>query len=261
VKTESVKNYSHETNGIKELVNQDLKAETLMLEIQLLMAKDFDEQLRHVAEKIKFLNNIKKTYRTNINNVQRFMAQNPNTSRNDGKKYYEASFKQMRDLFGSFEKQEYDLEDKQLLDTTPMMIEDRGNKHTVDDEDYFSIQNDKSSTNDWKTYFGNGSTITDPKEAQEIASKVSDDDGNLFFYYGHTNNIDEKGMPTFSVFADQLDLMLEQIKNYMSDVEEESEELGVTLNQLISQRKSALEGANQLIRKLEEVKSNTVSKL
>jgi len=259
--TVQIGNSGNMINAVDGLMKQNLKAETLMLEIQLLIAADFDDQLRHVAEKIKFLNSIKKTYRSNINNIQRFMAQNPNSSRKDGKKYYEASFEQMRDLFGSFEKQNYSLENKEMLESTPMMIEDRGDKHKVDDEGLVTIKNDKSSTADWKEYFNKGAGIKDPVEAREFAANVSDDDGNLFFYHGHTNNTDDEGMPKFSVFAEQLDLMMEQIKNYMSDVEEESEELSVTLNQLTSQRKAALDGANQLIRKLEEVKSNTVSKL
>lgn len=243
-----------------DLMDQDLKAETLMLEVQLLLAEDFDEQMRDIAEKIKFLSQVKKGYRENINNIQRFMTQNPNTSRKDGKKYYEASPEQMKQIMGSLEKQNYDLANKTMLPPTPMMIADRGQKHSVDDDGYVTIKNDKSSTADWSNFFGEVSDETDPEEAREFASKVSDDDGNLFFYYGHTNNMDENGMPKLSVFSDQLDLMLEQIKNYMTDVEEKSEQLSVSLNQLTSQRKAALDGANQLIRKLEEVKTNTISK-
>jgi len=249
------------SRSIDELISlsQNVSAETLMLQVQLSVAEDFDEQMRDIGNKIKFLNRVKKAYRENINKIQRFMAQNPNSGRKDGKKYYEASFGEVAELMGAFVHINYDMTSQEMKNEG-MLINDTGNEHDADNG-YVNSENGHSSTLDWQDFFATGGQIKDPEEAKEYANLVYGDDTDLPFYFGHTNNFDEDGNPKFAVFADPLDKMLEQVKNYMSDVEEQAEELSVRLNQLTAQRKASLDGANQLMRKMEEIKTNTISKI
>lgn len=238
---------------------ESLSAEALMLQVQMMIAEQFDQQMRDIASQIKFLNKIKKQYREHINTIQRFMAQNPNTSRKDGKKYYEASAAEMAELMGALVVLDYNMETQEIK-TQGMTLNDDGKTHSAD-EAGVAIENGHSSTTDWQEYFAEGAKITDKIKAREYAGKIYGDEGDLPFYYGHTNNLDEDGFPKFAVFADSLDKMLEQIKNKMSDMDEKAEELSVRLTQLTAQRKAALDGANQLIRKMEQMKTNTINKM
>ena len=276
----NVKNITDTKNWELLSGNQDVKAETLMLQVQMLMTDDFNNQLRDFGDKIKFLNDIKKTYRENISNVKNFMTQNPNTSRKDGKVYYEASFEQMADLTKSFVSYQYDLENKSIQ-TNSMTLPDQGEKHdlgnTKIEEDalnygfetkeddagkmWIDLDNDTSEFLSYQNFFKQGSQIKDPAKAKEFADKLPDDNGNLPFYFGHTNNTFSDESPKFSVFSEQLDKILEQIQNNLSDLDADTEELSNQINQLSSMRKNALEGANELVRKMAEIRNNTISKM
>ena len=123
--------------------NQSSSPETLMLQVQLLVAKDFDVQMRDVAEKIKMLSDVKRAYRENINTIKQFMAQNQDTTtRKDKKAYYDASPQQMEKLFGSFKKYNYDIDNIQFDPTTDYtsmsMLQDAGYKTTASISDFAS---------------------------------------------------------------------------------------------------------------------------
>lgn len=237
-----------------------LSPEGLMFEIQILLTKEFNEQMSDLARKLKFLNDIKESYRKNLNGIQQFMAQNPNMSRKDGKAYYEVGFAEVAGLAENLVHYDYRLEDQAVTEVF-LNVNDDGGKHQLDEEGLVTVKNGASSIKDWAEFFKTGAQIKDAGEAQEFADKMGDDDGELFFYYGHTNNTDENGFPKFAVFADALDRMMEQVKNSLTDVEEKTEELSVSLNQLAQQRRSALENASLLLKKFSDIHLNTVSKI
>lgn len=208
--------------SMANLLQKNMSAEALMVQVQLLMTKEFDNQLQDISKKIKFLNDVKKQYRENINVLQKLTAQNPITEKN-GKRWVHASFKQMNDVSNALVEYDYNLE---------------------------SMETKEKPMNDWGDFF----------QHPELASKIQDKNSDRPYYWKYSER-NEDGSPKLSVLVDALDKMLEQIRNRMSDVEEEAEQLSVKLNQLTSQRKSMLEGASQIIRKLEEVTTNTVSKI
>lgn len=245
---------------LNQLNAGEMSASSLMLQVQMMVTKDFDEQMRTIGKQIKFLGNIKQGYRDKINTMQNFMIQNPNSSRKDGKRYIEASAEQLTEFFGAMTETKYDL-DQLTSSEQPILISDSGANHKLDDEGYAKNQNGHISTGDLASYFSQCSQIKDPEEACDFAKKVGDDNTSLPLYFGHTNNKFDDGRPKFSVLTESVDKMLEQVKGLLSDVEQKAEELGTELNQLSSQRKSALDGAYQLIRKSEEMKSNTISKI
>ena len=239
-------------------VLQSSQAASMMLHVQMMMTQDLDTQLKSVVEKIKFLSDVKKKYRKNINAVQKFLAQNPVASRNDGKRYLNASFSQARELFSQFQEYTYNLNEKKIQ-ALPMTLEDNGEKHRVDDDGYTTPQNNKTSLAEWVSYFDVGSRLTDSGEAIAFAKKVSSDDGHLPFYFGHMNNKDENGFPIFAVFTDPLETLLQRMQNLMTDVEQESEQLSLKMNQLVAQRRSSLEATHQILQKTAEIKNKAVS--
>lgn len=218
--------------SMANLLQQNMSAEALMVQVQLLMTKEFDNQLQDISQKIKFLNDVKKQYRENINVLQKLTAQNPVTEKN-GKRWVHASFEQMNDVANALVEYEYNLENKETKE---------------------------KPLTDWGDFFSKDAATKNPIQQAELACKIQDKNSDRSYYwkYGERN---EDGSPKLSVLVDALDKMLEQIRNCMSDVEEDAEQLSVQMNQLTSQRKSMLEGASQIIRKLEEVTTNTVSKI
>lgn len=242
-----------------------VKAETLMLEVQILVARDFDEQMRHIGDQIRFLSRIKASYRNNLEKLTNFTAQSPDSSRKDGRKYIPASFSQMTELFGCFETYDYDLE-AQTVSIGSLQLNDNGDKHDLDAKDkncktWVPNSGGKSAAADFQTYFAAGAQISDPAEAREFAKKAGGDNTTLPFYYGHANNADENGNPLFAVYVDQLDRLKEEIQSHLSAVEEDTERLSVALNQISAQRKAALDGANQLLQKMAEIRQNAIAKI
>ncbi len=230
----------------------DLSVEAVMLQVQMLMTEDFGKQLSRIADKIELLSHVKKAYRENINKIHGFMAQGANTSRGDGRIYYESSAQQMSDIFSSCVKYNYDLEG---LEFDPLTQKDY--MTFAENEDYTDAGQMKEFFDKCADQVSNGEIA----DAIETAKDAGDDDGNLPYYFGHTNNKFEDGSPKFALFSASLDLIVEKINNFMSDIEEETEHLSIQLNQLTSQRQTALQGANDLIRKMEEITTNTVSKM
>lgn len=238
----------------------NLSAETLMLQVQMMVTKDFDEQIRTIGKQIKFLGNIKDAYRNRIQNIQNFLIQNPNASREDGKRYIEATSQQGAELFGSMVGIEYDLSTLTATEA-PLQISDSGANHKLDDEGYVAKGSGEISASGVANFFTECGKISDPAEACDFAKKAGDDNTSLPFYFGHTNNTFEDGSPKFAVLVESIEMIVEQMKGKLSDVEQECEELSTNLNQLSAQRKAGLDGAYQLIRKTEEMKSSIINKI
>jgi len=225
-------------------VSQSQGAQALMLSVQAMMTKEFDNQLNDMSEKLEFLSDVKEKYREKINKVYEFMSQSSNTSRNDGKIYYEASFSEMHELLNSLTVYEYDV-DKFIINEKPLSFSDDG---------------ETATTTELRQYFHEGSKIHDSHEAKDYARQLDDDDGTLPFYFGHTNNEDKKGLPKVAFYQESIEKMLEQIENAMTDVEEVAEKLSLRMGEVSAQRKSSLEGYRELLRKIESVNSYIVQK-
>jgi hypothetical protein len=247
-------------------------AEYTMLQVQLLVAKDFSDQLQQVGEKIKFLSQVKKDIRAKISAVQEFQAKNVNAGRKDGKKYYDASASECASLFSNFEQPEYNLnvEDASELTVgwTSQTFDDSGAKHHLDDADgngpiYTPLQDGKVQVTDWANFFNDVAAKgkDDPAGACEMAKQAGSDDTDLPFYFGHINNTCDDGTPKFAVWQDSVDKMLDQLKNTLEDVNTDAELLSTKLNMLTNQRKAALDGAQQLRQKMDDIRSNTAAKL
>lgn len=230
-------------------MSQSKGAQALMLEVQAMLTKEFDEQMRDKAEKLEFLHELKKKYHDNINKINQFMSQDHNLSRKDGKVYYEATFREMGDLFNVLTTYDYDLNTKELT-PKPLKFNDGGDKHKLDEMGYVDASDGYTDTAEWAAYFMKGTQIHDKDEAMAHARLTSDDNTDMPFYMGHIWNTDASGMPKFSMFSDKLDKMLEQIQNALSDVEMETEELSTNLEELGKQRQAALQGLQDLMRKI-----------
>lgn len=240
-------------------MSENMSAASLAVQVQMLVAEEFTEQLQDIGQKIEFLNDIKKSHRKNINTLRNFMSGSPNSSRNDGKRYFEASMAQMATLTGAMVSYDYNLE-KQTSWETPITFADTGNTHQADDEFVTISSNDTSTAEDWNQYFTAGAAL-EGEEAIAHAQKLGNDDQSLPFYYGHMNNQYEDGSAKFAVYEDSLERVVEQINNTMSDVESESEELGTQLNALVSQRKASIDSVREFIQEMDEAKKNAISKM
>lgn len=246
-------------------VNITAKAETLILQTQMLTLKDFDEQVRTIAEQIKFLSGIKRKYRDAITTVQNFTTQNPDTSRKDGKRITHATFAQMAELTGALTVYEYDT-DAMSVTEQGMTLPMNGDGTKLDDADadgtvWANVDEAGMNTADMHDYFAHGATLTDDGEAMEFANLAGSDDGRLFFYHGNQGNKTEDGKPLFAVYAEPLEALLQQLRDRVSGVENESEQLSLKLNGLMAQRKLALEGAGELVRKMDQVRQNSLGKM
>ncbi|MBF0104366.1 MAG: hypothetical protein HQM16_03455 [Deltaproteobacteria bacterium] len=265
--TQSQNNPVNPAQAAQTINISGVNAEAMMLEVQTMLAKDFDKQLNFAADQIRFLNKVKKMYREKIKGMQAFMMQKVNKSRDDGQAFYDASAAQMAGLFGSTVKIDYDTETQTVRGEKGLPIKDNGDKHTLDDvvdeetgKKYINYNGDSFSTDDLAHFFGDLAKITDPKEAYTFASNVCGDKGSLPFYLAKKEFSFENGEPKFAVYEEALNNMLDQVKNNMTDVEEEADELGTKLTQLVNQRKAAFDGLSQLIAKMDQIRSNSVSK-
>lgn len=239
-------------------------AEAMMLRVQMLVAKDFDAQMRHVGEQMRFLGDIKKSCRERIAKMQSVLVQNPDATRKDGKRFIVLDAGQMADLFRNYVRESYDSESLSKS-TESLPIKTAGNGTGLDDigddgKVPCPITNGEISSTALADYFDNQIASKNTTDAMNAAHRVGDDDSGLPFYHAHQNNKTANGMPAFCVLTDALDGMVERLKNEMAAIEEDAERLGVRLNELSAQRKIALEGAQQLLAKIEQVRGQTLAR-
>lgn len=260
-----MKVYHHNFASVNNLKTSNHKnIETMMLEIQILTASDFNDQIKNIGKQIKFLNKIKKSYHEQIGAIKNFMTQNPNTSRNDGKVYYEASFEQMANLTKNFKTHQYNLQDLTSKEVS-ITYNDTGSNHQLDNgknkssKAYITINNGEASWGQLHDYFVEGSLITENEKARNFARKLPDDNSQLPIYYGHANNNFDDGKPKFSMLSEQLDRIVDQLQNKLSDLETDTEELSTKLNNLSRQRKTALDNANLVLKKIADIKNKTLN--
>lgn len=228
-------------------------ASAIMVQAEIMLARDFDQQIRSLADRIQFLGKVRREYLKNIGEVTTFLAKNSNTSRKDGKRYIEASFSEMENLSANFVSYDLNRDDLKLVPKS-MDLNDNGDKQKA-----VTSEDSRSSFADWQAFFAEGAALKDPQKAKTHAEKISDDNGELPFYFGHTNNTFENGEPKIAVFVEGLEKFVELMRNKMSEAQEKSEQLSVNLDRLMQQRKSALEGAHQILAKIEQTKNQALS--
>lgn len=227
-------------------------AEATLVQIELLLARDLDVQIREMGDRIRFMGTIRREYLKNIGEITSFLAKNSNTSREDSKRYIEASMAELADLFDNF--MTYDPDSKSgKLEPKPLTLGDNGDKQTAVD-----VDGEGSSFASWGDFFAEGALITDPEKARQHAEKLSDDDGELPFYFGHTNNTFSDGSPKIAVFVEPLEKFVEVMRGKMSEVGQESETLAVELNRLTEQRKAALEAAYRMLSQIDQTKAHAL---
>ena len=229
-------------------------AEAIMVQAEILMAKDFDEQIQHLGDRLNFLGDIRRRYLQHIGEITTFMAKNSNTSRKDGKHYIEASFAEMSRLSANIVS--YDPNHPEMkLEAQGLMLDENGDKQTA-----VQNENSRSSFDDWQAFFAEGASLGDSEKAKEHADRISDDNGDLPFYFGHANNTFENGKPKIAVFTDGLEKFLEVMRHKLSTVQERAEKISIDLNRLVEQRKSALEGAHKMLNTFDQVKGQALSR-
>lgn len=259
----------NELGGLDAVKGQDLSPAFVMLQVQMLIAENFDDQMRDMADKIKFLKDVVSTYRKNQSHVQKFLAQTTHTSNNDNKQVIIATPDTMQKLMGALTEVSYDVETK-TMETRGMQLIDFDEAHDVNDESAIGM----ADTLEFQEYFSEFASLEsevpynqETREARHFpkrqhAAKIGNDSKlQLPFYHDAKHDKDANGDPTFSVYVDQIDKMLDQINTLIQEVELEVEDLASDLTELSEKRKAALDGANQMVRKMNEAQTNTVSKL
>jgi hypothetical protein len=245
---------------------EGLSPQALMVQMQMLVAKDFDEQMRSVAEKIKFLGEVKKAYRDNLNTIQEFLAKKTEKNKETGKPIIKASPEEMAELMGVFEAFTYNLDDLSGGYTAvPLEIADSGDGHDLDGnvekdiDAQIDIENGRVSSEDYVQVYKNLIALGDTSGARVYAQDhLGTSGGDRMFYSDKANYGFENGTPRISVFVDGMNAMVEVIKNKLTDVEAEAEQLSASLNQLVAQRKAAIDGVNQAIQQISEVKERAL---
>lgn len=244
-----------------------LSPQALMVQMQMMVAKDFDEQMRSVAEKIKFLGEVKKAYRDNLNTIQEFLAKKTEKNQETGKPIIKCSPEEMTELLGAFEEFTYNLDDLSGGYTAvPLDIADSGDGHDLDGDPekdvaaQIDIEDGRASSEDYAQVFKNLAAMGNTSEARQYSQDhVGTSGGDRMFYADKANYGFEDGTPRISVFVDGINAMVEVIKNKLTDVEAEAEQLSTSLNQLVSQRKAAIDGVNQAINQISEVKERAIN--
>lgn len=247
-------------------IGTHVSAEYLMMQVQIYLAQDFSDQVMAAGKQISFLSDLKKEMRSHIGSVQEFMSKNSNSSRKDGKKYFEASAAELSRLYANFTRPEYELSSVESGELNAnwksLTFEDSGQKHSIDEE-YSPVQDGQMNVTEWCGFFRQVDELgkNDSASACTLAQKAGSDNTALPFYFGNTNNTCDDGTPKFAVYEESLQKMLDQLNTVMDDINHDAEQLSSKLNLLTAQRKAALDGAVQIRQKIDEIKTNTAGKI
>jgi hypothetical protein len=310
--------------------------ESMMLRVEMMCAQDFDEQLRNVARKIKFLGKVKEAYRQHIERVQDFIAKKK--EKNGDQQIFKATPAEMADLMQSFVELKFDLSHLEAGFTQDsLLINDSGDGHRLDEAaggfsetavfdkipteklsdlmgelkalgfdikpsgnavfdknqlagilgqlvrenpgeadrllspygvavnpggaPAIAVKDGKAPAGDYARWFDSLAGMGNTKAAREFAQRLGGDKGNRFFYADKANYSFEDGTPRISVFVEGLNAELEVMKGKLESVTAKAEELSTELNALTAKRTAALNQAQDLIRKMNEVRTNTIGKM
>lgn len=243
-------------SGSEEVEN--LSPAMMMLQVQMLMAENFDQQIRSIADKIKFLKDVVSAYRNNIAKIQTFLAQTTASSHHGNKQVVLASAAQMADLCGSLTTYNYNADTKTMV---PVGIDLADNEaaHKLSEGE---VADGKMNTLELQNYFIDVSQCKDEKSYNEMANKLGDREHMQMFVYFREEKADRgaDGKKMFTVYVDQVEKLLEQMNAKISEIETDIEELSTKLTDLTEKRKEALDGANSTVKKLNEAQTNTISK-
>lgn len=245
---------------ITRLFDMNLSPEMAMIQIQILMTKDFNDQAEAQAEEIQFYDKIKNNYRDQTQVFHRFLAKNHNTSRKDGKVYIEATAEELTELMSAATiynptydaKKGYGNKGKQGL-----MISNDGenNELTV------HRSNDLTSSDDLAEYFGAISDLSSNEEKIQEAQKFGGDDNNLFGYYGSSNNKTESGEPKFAVYLNSVENIQKQVEAESSRLDAKIEMLNTSLSTLLKQRETAVNSLQTTITELAQIREGAIRKV
>lgn len=231
----------------------------IMLQAQVLLIENFNDQIRGVADKLKFLKKVTQEYKKNINHINTFLTSPTHESHHGKKPVIIASAGQSADLLQSLTTISYDLENK-TMKHEGIVLNDLESKHSINNED---PENGSISTLELSEVCEDLSKIKDTKSYNEKANQIGDNAKlQLPMYFNESKSdigIDGKKVLTF--YTESVEKLLQVVENNMSLLQSEIDELTATLSDLSDKRKSAIEAANSTLNKINEAKNNTASKI
>lgn len=310
--------------------------EYLMLQVEMACAQDFDQQVRDMGKKLKFLHKVKEAYRQHIDRVQEFMAKKK--EKNGDQPIFKATPAEVADLLKSFVELKFDLSNLDAgFSEESLLINDSGDGHKLDEaaggfseaavfgkiptekiadlmaqlaplgfdlkptghsardknqlalalgqlaqelpaaaekllspygisvkpsgKPVIAVKDGKAPAGDYAKWFEDLAAMGNTKAARQFAQQLGGDKGNRFFYADKANYAFEDGTPRISVFFEGLNAELEVMKGKLETVTAKTEELSIELNALTAKRTAALNGTQDLIRKMDEIRSNAINKI
>lgn len=287
-----------------------------MLQVQMLMAESCDDQIRDIADKLKFLKDVSQAYRDNINTVTTCLAAPTKESHHGKKPVIVTTAAQGADLLKSLTTYSYNM-DAKTMTSQGINLVDLESKHAINNEgtrqssnvnnsknttptvskaeinslrggiggtEYLNAKKavvrndinkaDNSNSNDETPANGLTNTlelggycdglakISDRGEYIAEAKKLGDNpDLRLPFYYSKESNDGLDGKPVMTFYTESIEKLMQVMQSKMDGLETEIDKLTTQLTDLTEKRKSALDSANAIIRKINEVNTNTLSKM
>lgn len=248
---------------ITQIFGRGLTPEMAMVEIQVLMTKDFNDQAQAIAEEIQFLDDIKNKYRDQIQVFHRFLGKNHNTSREDGKVYIEATAGEIAQLMRSTTTYNptYNAKTGEGLENAHgINISNDGENSELSELD-IPNPNEVSDSLDLAAYFEDIENTVDPDEKKQKAERLGGDDNNLFAYFGASNNKTKSGEPKFGVYLNSVENMLKQVEAESSKLDTKIESLNNTLSTLLKHRETAINSLQSTITQLSQIRENSIKKV
>ncbi len=150
----------------------------------------------------------------------------------------------------------------EYLNAKKAIVSNAGNNaisNNINDE---TPANGMTNTLELSSYCDGLAKITDRGEYISEAKKLGDNpDLRLPFYYSNKSNDGLDGKPVMTFYVDSIEKLMEVMNSKMASIDTEIEKLSAQLTDLTEKRKSALDNANALMRKINEVNTNTLSKM
>ena len=210
------------------------------------------------VHKLKFLKDVSQTYRNNTSKVNTFLAAPSKESHHGNKPALITTAAQGADLLAALTTYDYNLDTKTMISKGINMI-DLESKHKMSPDD---TRQGLTNTLEASAFMGNLAKISDRGEYIAEAKKIGDNnDLRLPFYYSSKSNDGIDGKPVMTFFVEGLEKLSQVMESKIAGIDTEIEKLSTELTDLTEKRKSAIDSANDVIKKINEVKTNTVSKM
>jgi prefoldin subunit 5 len=233
-----------------------LGPEAMMIVVQMMVAKDFDEQIKNLGKKIDFLDKIKDSYQERVNTLQEFLAKPKDSEKQvRGAQVINTTPEEASKAIAACYTTTYDLEKLEVTSEVPMTFSDR----KADDQ----LKGAQEGKNGFCMTDGEATAaeiVADLDSMSHEEKAARDFMGSpgigkmMWVRAGYTD-----GTAMVQVSPSFLENKLEELKTIMSKLDGEISKLSSRLEQLMNQRKKALEGVNQTLNKRDEAISKSIS--